>query len=265
MLSESIAFLLSYQNLFESLDKESQTSSLSGVYGTQAPDSLDASIDSKVRKGLSSNLTESNETEAEIVNSKHTSEVGSKKRRGKSSGSAKTGAAENSTDNQESVPSKSKRNQKKGKAMAAQVSDLKPGGKKSVDKLPEDTVNIFPEKLLIQRINKLVPEFEEQGALSFLLFLFKWSGGCLVSGSDEQKYFFVGIGDQEIVLSSLAQRLRPMLLNSWKERRKAVFTDNTQRMKHILDSLQKKLDEVCTGPVFDLYVNMCVSGNWPTP
>ncbi|KAL1818915.1 hypothetical protein ACET3Z_013784 [Daucus carota] len=215
VLGDSYVFSNGFvKNLFESLDKESQTSSLSGVYGTQAPDSLDASIDSKVRKGLSSNLTESNETEAEIVNSKHTSEVGSKKRRGKSSGSAKTGAAENSTDNQESVPSKSKRNQKKGKAMAAQVSDLKPGGKKSVDKLPEDTVNIFPEKLLIQRINKLVPEFEEQG-----------------------------IGDQEIVLSSLAQRLRPMLLNSWKERRKAVFTDNTQRMKHILDSLQKKLDE----------------------
>lgn len=150
------------------MDKESQTSSLSGLFGTQAPDSWDTSIDSKVCKSLSSNLAESNETAVEIGNSKHTSEIGSKKKRGKPSGSAKTGAAENSSDNHESVPNKSKRNQKKGKTMATQVSDLKPGAKKNADKMPEDNVNIFPEKLLIQRINKLVPEFEEQGALTLL-------------------------------------------------------------------------------------------------
>lgn len=215
ILGDSYVFSNGFvKNLFDSLDKESQTSSLSALFGTQAPDSLDASIDSKGRKSLNSSLAESNETGSEVANSKHTSEIGSKKKRGKSSGSAKTGAAENSPDIQESVPNKSKRNQKKGKAMAAQVSDLKPGGKKNADKMTEDNINIFPEKLLIERINKLVPEFEEQG-----------------------------IGDQEIVLSSLAQHLRPMLLHSWQERRKAVFTDNAQRMKHLLDNLQKKLDE----------------------
>ncbi|KAK1373663.1 E3 UFM1-protein ligase 1-like [Heracleum sosnowskyi] len=188
ILGDSYVFSKGFvKNLFDSLDKESQTSSLSALFGTQAPESSDTSIDSKDR---------------------------SKKKRGKSSGNAKTGAAENSPDNQEPVPNKSKRNQKKGKAMAAQVSDLKPGAKKNADKMTGDNINIFPERLLIERINKLVPEFEEQG-----------------------------IGDQEIVLSSLAQHLRPMLLHSWQERRKAVFTDNAQRMKHVLDNLQKKLDE----------------------
>lgn len=73
-----------------------------------------------------------------------------------------------------------------------------------------------------------------------------------MSRFEKHKYYFVGIGDQEIVLSSLAQHLRPMLLHSWQERRKAVFTDNAQRMKHLFDNLQKKLDEVWTDPVFNV-------------
>lgn len=35
-----------------------------------------------------------------------------------------------------------------------------------------------------------------------------------------------------------------MLLNAWNDRRKAALTDNTQKIKRVLDSLQKKLDEV---------------------
>lgn len=53
-----------------------------------------------------------------------------------------------------------------------------------------------------------------------------------------------GIDDPEIILRSLADYLRPMLLNLWKERRKALFTENAERMKRVLDNLQKKLDEV---------------------
>lgn len=35
-----------------------------------------------------------------------------------------------------------------------------------------------------------------------------------------------------------------MLLNSLKERRKAAFTQNAQRMKRVFDNLQHKIDEV---------------------
>jgi hypothetical protein len=35
-----------------------------------------------------------------------------------------------------------------------------------------------------------------------------------------------------------------MLINSWKERRKALFTENAERIKRLLDNLQRKLDEV---------------------
>lgn len=54
----------------------------------------------------------------------------------------------------------------------------------------------------------------------------------------------VGLDDLQTIIRLLANYVRPMLINSWKERRKAVFTENAERMKHLLDNLQKKLDEV---------------------
>ncbi|KAL0460276.1 UNVERIFIED_CONTAM: E3 UFM1-protein ligase 1 [Sesamum latifolium] len=52
-----------------------------------------------------------------------------------------------------------------------------------------------------------------------------------------------GMEDPETVLAPLANYLRPMLLNSWMERRKAAFTENAQKMKRVFDNLQRKLDE----------------------
>lgn len=65
-----------------------------------------------------------------------------------------------------------------------------------------------------------------------------------VSHSDRQWSNFVGMDDPETILRPLANHVRPMLLNSWKERRKVAFTDNAQRMKRVLDNLQRKIDEV---------------------
>lgn len=53
-----------------------------------------------------------------------------------------------------------------------------------------------------------------------------------------------GVDDPSSIIRSLANHLRPMLINSWKEKRKAVFTENAERMKRLLDDLQKKIDEV---------------------
>lgn len=55
----------------------------------------------------------------------------------------------------------------------------------------------------------------------------------------------VGV-DPETVLVPLASHLRPMLLNAWNARRKAALTDNSLKIKRVLDNLQKKLDEVST-------------------
>lgn len=60
----------------------------------------------------------------------------------------------------------------------------------------------------------------------------------------EQWSNLIGLDDPQTIIRPLANYMRPMLINSWKERRKALFTENAERMKHLLDNLQKKLDEV---------------------
>lgn len=55
---------------------------------------------------------------------------------------------------------------------------------------------------------------------------------------------FVGIDDPKTILRPLASYMRPMLINYLKEKRKALFTENAEKMKRLLDNLQKKLDEV---------------------
>lgn len=64
------------------------------------------------------------------------------------------------------------------------------------------------------------------------------------------------------ILKHLADLMRPMLINSLKERRKKIFTENADRMKRLMDDLQKKLDEV--GPncfnysfIFHWTINVC--------
>ncbi|CAK9171266.1 unnamed protein product, partial [Ilex paraguariensis] len=51
------------------------------------------------------------------------------------------------------------------------------------------------------------------------------------------------IDDLETILVPLAHHLRPMLLNSWKERSKVAFTKNAKKMKCLLDNLQQRLDK----------------------
>lgn len=58
-------------------------------------------------------------------------------------------------------------------------------------------------------------------------------------------FFLLNLGvDPETVVVPLANHLRPMLINAWNERKKASLTDNAQKIKRVLDNLQKKLDEV---------------------
>lgn len=145
---------------------------------------------------------------SESGSTKQTADVGSKKKKGKSNPNTKTGAADNTPDIQEPVPAKSKKNQRKSKVTS---SSLGPDSKSN--KVKEESLGIFSEEELCHKITELVPDFEDQGI------------------------------DLQTVLVPLATHLRPMLLNAWNERKKAAFTDNTLKIKRLLDNLQKKLDE----------------------
>lgn len=73
--------------------------------------------------------------------------------------------------------------------------------------------------------------------------------------------YFVGLDDPETVLVPLVSHLRPLLVNSLKDRRKAAFTQSAQSIKRVLDNLQKKVDEVvfnnCTSlTIFPLILSL---------
>ncbi|KAF3513750.1 hypothetical protein F2Q69_00007497 [Brassica cretica] len=139
---------------------------------------------------------------------------GSKKKKGKSA-SMKTATVETVPDDEEEARPKSKRNQKKGRdSSSSQKLDAKAGGKKESVKAQEGN-NFTPQDgWVMKKIVDSVPEFEDEG-----------------------------MENPDSILKHLADLMRPMLINSLKERRKKIFTENADRMKRLMDDLQKKLDE----------------------
>ncbi|KAL2487556.1 E3 UFM1-protein ligase 1-like protein [Forsythia ovata] len=215
LLGESYVFSNGFvKDLFDCIEKELETLNVSGFDSTSLPENLHTIKDSKHGHDDSSNLSEPIESGNQSGTSRSASEKGSKKKKGKSTGNIKTGAADTDPDFEESAATKSKKKQKKGKAPASQVSDSKSGAKKDSDRMKDGIPSILSEESLIQKIRSLIPELEEQG-----------------------------IDDPETVLAALANHLRPMLINSWMNKRKAAFTENAQKMKRVLDDLLRNLDE----------------------
>ncbi|CAL5097269.1 unnamed protein product [Urochloa decumbens] len=142
------------------------------------------------------------------------SDRGSKKKRGKGTGSTKGGSLEKDDDNRESIPVKSKKAHRKNKD-AGSSGDVKHGGKKSPEKMKEENTNIFPDELIEQKVLAVAPELEELG------------------GSD----------DSNAPLKLLSSHLRPMLVDSWMKKRNTMLSGNAERRRNLLDNLQKQIDE----------------------
>jgi len=128
----------------------------------------DARSASEPKSGLcSGNNSELKETGDDEGSSKYVSEKGSKKKRGKATGSAKMAAPENNPDNQDNLPSKSKKNQRKAKDTSSlHASDTKSGTRKGSDKVKEDNLNVPSEEWITQRILALALDLGELGGLS---------------------------------------------------------------------------------------------------
>lgn len=54
----------------------------------------------------------------------------------------------------------------------------------------------------------------------------------------------LGMEDPESTLRPIAVYFRPKLHNIWKDKRNTLFTENIEKIRGVLDNLQKKLDEV---------------------
>ncbi|CAI8608029.1 unnamed protein product [Vicia faba] len=192
--------------------KELETLAVSRSLGTVKPGDLP--IANEVKAGYdSSRLSVSSEMASDSGSNKH-ADKGPKKKKGKATGNALANQSESGADNQEHTSTKSKKSQRKGKDTSSQTSDSKQGSRKESLKMKEDNLSSPSEEWIMEKITALVPDFEEQG-----------------------------IDDPETILRPLANKLRPTIINTWMEKRKALFKDNAERMKQLLDNLQKKLDE----------------------
>ncbi|CAM8964329.1 unnamed protein product [Rhodiola kirilowii] len=167
------------KDLFTRLEKEMETISFSG----SAVDDHTLVKEAKGGHdpGRSTMMENANENGNKLGNEKV-----SKKKKGKSAANAKNSAAE--------------------------APESKGGPKSLVDKAKEQ--NIPSEEWVMEKIMKMVPDFEEQG-----------------------------MEDPESTLRPVASYLRPKLHNAWKDKRKALFTENSDKIRRVIDNLQKKLDE----------------------
>ncbi|KAJ1431948.1 E3 UFM1-protein ligase 1 [Sesbania bispinosa] len=200
------------KDICDRIVKELETLGVSGTSGTVIPGDLQVANEAKVGYD-SSRLNESNEM-ASDGGANRNADKGSKKKKGKTTGNAVANLSESGPDNQEQTSTKSKKSQRRGKDASSQMSDSKPGSKKESLKKKEDNLSSPSEEWIRQKIRTLIPDFEEQG-----------------------------IDDPETILRPLANQLRPTIISSWMEKKKALLADNAERMKHLLDNLQKKLDE----------------------
>ncbi|KAI5603307.1 hypothetical protein BDE02_01G210900 [Populus trichocarpa] len=199
ILGDSYVFSNGFiKDVYGRMEKELEVFRLSGSSGVTLSDDFHLVMEAKIRtdSGRSGEVNEK------------------KKKKGKSSG-ART---EILLDDEEIIPLKSKKNQRKGKEASLVLSDTKKGAKKDLARTQEDDLNIPSDDWIMQKILTLVPDFEEQADLA-------------------------GLEDPQTILGPLANYMRPMLISSLKEKRKTLFSENAGKMKHLLDNLQKKLDE----------------------
>lgn len=183
---------------------------IKGIYDQIEKEAEAFSIQASAASMIDQSSKSSESTESIPANT----DKGSKKKKGKSA-SMKTATVETVPDDEEDARPKSKRNQKKGRdSSSSQKLDSKSGGKKESVKAQEGNNFIPPDEWVMKKIADSVPEFEDEG-----------------------------MENPDSILKHLADLMRPMLINSLKERRKKIFTENADRMKRLMDDLQKKLDE----------------------
>ncbi|KAI4334471.1 hypothetical protein L6164_019161 [Bauhinia variegata] len=193
------------KDICDRLVKEMETFAVSGSSGTLLP--VDSLVANEAKSGHgSSRLNESNEGSNSGSN-RHAYKA-SRKKKVKATVNAVSSISEGGPVNQEETYTKSKKSQRSGKdSSSLQMSD----SRKESLKMKGD-LSTPSEEWIMQKIVNLVPDFEEQD-------------------------------DPETILRPLANHLRSTVISSWTERKKALFTENAEKMKRLLDNLQRTPDE----------------------
>ncbi|XP_066361700.1 E3 UFM1-protein ligase 1 homolog isoform X2 [Miscanthus floridulus] len=200
------------KGIFDRLEKDTDSFGIRHSVGQGRPVNANLGSEHKTGSGQYSDTKDlgDNDTSSTGVSS----DRGSKKKRGKGTGSTKGGSLEKDDDNEESIPVKGKKSHRKNKDAGAS-GDIKHGCKKASEKMKEESTNIFTDELIEQKVLAVAPELEELG------------------GSD----------DSNAPLKLLSSHLRPMLVDSWTKKRNTMLSGNAERRRCLLDNLQKQIDE----------------------
>ncbi|CAN6340226.1 unnamed protein product [Urochloa humidicola] len=200
------------KGIFDRLEKDMDSFGIRHNVGQGRPVDMNLGSEHKTGSGQYSEAKEfgDNDTSSAGVSS----DRGSKKKRGKGTGSTKGGSLEKDDDNGETVPVKGKKAHRKNKD-AGSSGDVKHGGKKAPEKMKEESTNIFPDELIEQKVLAVAPELEELG----------------------------GYDDSNAPLKLLCSHLRPMLVDSWMKKQNTMLSGNAERRRNLLDNLQKQIDE----------------------
>ncbi|OEL20865.1 E3 UFM1-protein ligase 1-like protein [Dichanthelium oligosanthes] len=200
------------KGIFDRLEKDMDSFGIRHSVSQGRPVNVNLGSEHKTGSGQYSDTKDlgDNDTSSTGVSS----DRGSKKKRGKGTGSTKGGSLEKDDDNEENIPVKGKKAHRKNKD-AGSSGDIKHGGRKAPEKTKEESTNIFPDELIEQKVLAVAPELEELG------------------GSD----------DSNAPLKLLSSHLRPMLVESWMKKRNTMLSGNAERRRRLLDNLQKQIDE----------------------
>jgi hypothetical protein len=149
-----------FQGIFDRLEKDMDSFGIRHSFGQGRPVNMNLGSEHKTGSGQFSDTKDlgDNDTSSTGVSS----DRGSKKKRGKGTGSTKGGSLEKDDDNGESIPVKGKKAHRKSKD-ASSSGDIKHGGKKAPEKTKDENANMFPDELIEQKVLSVAPELEELG------------------------------------------------------------------------------------------------------
>jgi hypothetical protein len=153
-------FYEQYQSIFDRLEKDMDSFGIRHSVGQGRP--LNANLGSEHKTGCGQYSDTKDLGDNDTSSTGVSSDRGSKKKRGKGTGSTKGGSLEKDDDNEESIPIKGKKSHRKNKDAGAS-GDVKHGGKKASEKIKEESTNIFPDELIEQKVLAAAPELEELG------------------------------------------------------------------------------------------------------
>eukprot|EP01018_Ginkgo_biloba_P020703 Gb_30282 [translate_table: standard] len=206
--------------LFARLEKDIEDSIRAKVASSQRTSKHQTSNSDTNNNGSESTKlakVDANEHQYDVVKGKEVGEKGPKKKKGKEVSSTNVAPQENVDESKGGKGGKNRKKQVKMKGGSSMPTvAVKSSQQKGSDKVASDEFNVPSEEWMSERLLEWFEDLEGAGA---------------------------GQEGTNALARSLAAYLRPMVIDSWKEKKHAFLAAHAEERRRSLDKLQQKLDE----------------------